>query len=156
MSATVIRCTKTDDLFVSNADYLVCPINCKGTMGKGLAKAFAWRYPDLESAYIKACEHREVAPGKIFQWSRGDKINVLCLPTKYTFSSPSKYEYVEKALKALVEFLVDMDEPVTVALPALGCGLGGLEWSKVEALYQSLLYPELDENVTFYEYCPQD
>lgn len=155
MSATVIRRAKTDDIFASKADYLICPINCKGSMGKGLAKLFAWHYPDLEHAYIKACEHREVAPGKIFEWGRGD-IQVLGIPTKYTYSSPSKYEYIEKGLKALVEMLQDVDEPTSVALPALGCGLGGLDWGQVEALYQSLLYPELDENITFYEYCPQD
>jgi O-acetyl-ADP-ribose deacetylase (regulator of RNase III) len=48
------------DIFESNADLLVNPVNCVGTMGAGLAKLFKNRYPDNYLAYLKSCKEGEL------------------------------------------------------------------------------------------------
>ena len=40
---------------------------------------------------------------------------------------------------ALREYLNGLGEPVSVTLPALGCGHGGLDWSRVSKLIEKYL-----------------
>ena len=49
---------KQGDIFTSKADYLVCPVNCVGAMGKGLAKEFKIRFPECEKIYKSFCKNK--------------------------------------------------------------------------------------------------
>ena len=72
------------------------------------------------------------------------KQHLVYFPTKNHYKDPSKYEYVEKGLRSLVELLSQekVDSEVhTVSIPALGCGLGGLTWVKVENSIREILSP---------------
>lgn len=72
------------------------------------------------------------------------KQHLVYFPTKNHYKDPSKYEYVEKGLKSLVGLLSqdDINSSVsTISIPALGCGLGGLRWEKVEVLIKDALSP---------------
>ena len=45
----------TDSIFESGAEALVCPVNCVGVMGAGLAKEFKERFPEITHSYNYSC-----------------------------------------------------------------------------------------------------
>lgn len=54
--------------------------------------------------------------------------HVVYFPTKNHWKRPSKYEYIEKGMNSLRDLLQKPDVNVSsVAIPALGCGLGTLD-----------------------------
>lgn len=142
------------DLFTARADALVNPVNTHGVMGKGLALEFKRRYPRNFVAYKAAFERGELEVGRMLSVSTGtlEPRYIVNFPTKQHWRNPSKLEYVEQGLVALVQEIQRL-ELKSVALPALGCGLGGLEWDAVLALIQRNL--ELLEGVTIEVYPPQ-
>lgn len=122
-------------IFECGATAIVNPVNCVGVMGGGLAKAFADKFPAMEEDYIAYCAEGLLRPGMVHSYfSNLEEVPiVLNLPTKDDWREPSEYEYVANGLVALCAFLNRFNID-SVGVPALGCGLGGLEWSAVEVL----------------------
>ncbi len=110
---------------------LVNPVNCQGIMGKGLALEFKQRFPEAYEDYRRACLYKELAPGKIHTFWDSSGQRIVNFPTKTFWRSPSKMQYIEAGLPALVEW-VQLNAIESIAIPALGCGLGGLPWSGVK------------------------
>lgn len=117
------------DLFEAPADALVNPVNCVGTMGKGLALQFKKRFPGAFRAYSRACSNDEVKPGSIFTFTEAGKM-IFHFPTKRHWRDDSNLYDIVEGLEALRREIF-FHRPKTVAVPALGCGLGGLKWSEV-------------------------
>lgn len=136
------------NIFDSKAQTLVNTVNCVGVMGKGLAKEFRDRWPDMFNAYQAACKKGEVRSGKPFLYKDLYKI-ILNVPTKDNWKEPSKYEFVEAGLKAIRDHFQEWGIK-SIALPPLGCGLGGLDWAQVKALMVKYL-DELPIDVEVYE-----
>lgn len=59
------------NLLNAKAEALVNTVNCVGIMGKGIALQFKQAYPDNYAAYKKACDRKEVRPGKVMVVSTG-------------------------------------------------------------------------------------
>ena len=128
----MIKCV-SGDFFEYEADIRINTVNCVGVMGAGVALEFKNRYPEMFRSYARACQNKEIAPGKPHLWedySLFSHCTIVNLPTKLHWRDPSEYEYIEADLIWLREFLMYRDEVVT--LPALGCGHGGLDWSIVK------------------------
>jgi O-acetyl-ADP-ribose deacetylase (regulator of RNase III) len=117
------------DLFESGCQALVNPVNCVGVMGGGLALEFKTRFPQMFVEYKLACRDGNLRPGTLHVWKDGGPY-VINFPTKDDWRNPSKMEYVCEGLEALDAVLRDRDIR-SVAIPALGCGLGGLPWDEV-------------------------
>jgi O-acetyl-ADP-ribose deacetylase (regulator of RNase III) len=129
------------DFFDFEASIRVNTVNCVGVMGAGVALLFKDRYPDMFLDYKRACERNEVKPGYPHVWQSVDlfdKFTIINLPTKIHWRNPSEYQYIEDGLIWLEQYLKENDDAI-VTLPALGCGLGGLEWKKVRALIEKYL-----------------
>jgi O-acetyl-ADP-ribose deacetylase (regulator of RNase III) len=120
------------NLFDSKADILVNPVNCVGVMGKGIALEFKRRWPEMFQAYRTSCSQGRVRPGKVHIWCRAAWI--VNLPTKEDWREPSKYEYVRASLIALREYADTLPSATAIAMPALGCGNGGLDWTRVKPM----------------------
>ena len=121
------------DLFQTPADIRVNAVNCVGIMGAGIALAFKRRYPAMFRSYRQACRAGRVRPGSLHVWTSPSGDRVINLPTKRHWRDPSRYDDVESGLDALRDYLRDLGA-VSVALPALGCGLGGLDWAIVSRM----------------------
>ena len=122
----------TTSLFQADVDALVNPVNCVGVMGKGLALAFKRTFPVTSQRYIRAARAGEVQIGRICVAERpGAPRYILHVPTKKHWRSRSTLEDVEAGITALAE-TVRTQGVSSVAIPALGCGLGGLSWAEVE------------------------
>ncbi|BBO66307.1 hypothetical protein DSCA_02370 [Desulfosarcina alkanivorans] len=139
------------DIFDTPADIRINTVNCVGVMGAGVALAFKNRYPEMFKKYAKACKAGEVRPGKPHVWEKSEfdeVVTVVNLPTKDHWRQPSEYEYVEKGLRWLREF-VEKHGEVRVALPALGCGHGGLDWLRVQKMIEAALGDLAAEIIVF-------
>jgi O-acetyl-ADP-ribose deacetylase (regulator of RNase III) len=125
------------DPLVIPADIRVCTVNCVGAMGAGVALAFRRRFPGLYDAYRVACFRGEIVPGRLFEWRSSDAW-VVCLLTKRHWRENSRYDDIAAGLQALRAYLADRPG-VRVALPALGCGNGGLDWARVRLMISQIL-----------------
>ncbi len=143
----------TGNLLESAAEALVNTVNTVGVMGKGIALQFKEAFPNNYKAYRESCKHKELAPGKLLlfreQTKEGRKI-IINFPTKTNWQLPSRYEYVEEGLKELVK-VIQREGIKSIALPPLGCGNGGLDWTLVKPLMEQHLMPLTGIDVFVYE-----
>jgi O-acetyl-ADP-ribose deacetylase (regulator of RNase III) len=122
------------DIFAAEVDALVNAVNTAGVMGKGVALAFKKRFPDNFLAYRTACRRGEVRVGEVFVVARETPPRfIFNFPTKEHWSGPSRLEYVRGGLVELKAKLAALAIG-SLALPALGCGAGGLRWEEVRPL----------------------
>lgn len=120
------------DIFESELQSLVCPVNTVGTMGKGLAKAFKERFGGLDWMYQQACRRGLFKAGFVV-WSGDAVYKVVCVPTKRHWRNPSKLEWIDHALRQLAAHY-HLHGIKSLAMPAIGCGEGQLSWPAVRGL----------------------
>lgn len=126
------------DIFDSPVDIRVNTVNCVGVMGAGVALAFKRRYPEMFKDYKRDCRSGLVRPGRMHVWKSLEGVWIINFPTKRDWKEPSRYEDIDAGLDDLRQYL-DSVGPVTVALPALGCGNGGLDWARVSGMIREKL-----------------
>lgn len=145
---------KTGNMFDIDADILVNTVNCVGVMGCGVALEFKKRYPAMFREYRRVCQVRKIEPGVLWYYRMPDNKLVVNFPTKDDWRKPSQYPYITKGLSQLRRLLLDCDLGTSVAIPALGCGHGGLDWNIVLDLIKEYLN-NLD-SIEIYVFQPQD
>jgi O-acetyl-ADP-ribose deacetylase (regulator of RNase III) len=121
------------DLFHADAEALVNTVNCVGFMGRGIAAQFKRAFPDNFTAYAAACKRGDVQPGRMLVVPTGKLVGpryVINFPTKRHWRGKSRIEDIESGLSALIEEVERLGLR-SIAVPPLGCGLGGLEWGDV-------------------------
>jgi O-acetyl-ADP-ribose deacetylase (regulator of RNase III) len=134
------------NLFDSQAEALVNAVNTVGVMGRGVALEFKNRFPENYLAYRVACKREEIVVGKMFTFELNRETSleqprwIINFPTKQHWRNPSKLEFVCDGLEDLVR-VIESHSIRSVALPALGCGTGGLEWKTVRELIEAALEP---------------
>lgn len=137
------------DIFQSPAQVLTNTVNCVGVMGKGVALEFKNRYRGLFEDYKALCDKRAVVPGKPYLWEN-DRVQILNFPTKRHWKDNSRLDDIEAGLKYLADNYAKMGID-SIAMPALGCGNGGLQWSNVQPLIDKYLGSILDLDVYVYQ-----
>jgi O-acetyl-ADP-ribose deacetylase (regulator of RNase III)/uncharacterized protein YwgA len=126
------------NLFDSGAQTLVNTVNCVGVMGKGVAEQFKSRFPAMFEDYKKRADRKAVRLGEPYLYRDRSGVQIINFPTKDHWRSPSRLADVERGLDYLVAHASEWGI-TSIALPPLGCGNGGLEWSEVGPLiYQKL------------------
>lgn len=128
------------NLFEAKTEVLVNAVNCVGVMGKGIALQFKQKFPvDYFKAYKHACQNGELTIGKVqvfeLKNAQTNPLYIINFPTKNHWREQSRIEYIESGLHSLVE-AVEQYEIKSIAMPALGCGLGGLDWNEVKPLIE--------------------
>ncbi|MHC5542000.1 macro domain-containing protein, partial [Singulisphaera rosea] len=129
------------NILEANVQALVNPVNTVGVMGKGLALQFKQTFPAMFNAYRIACEAGWVKIGQVYVHDRGATAKpryILNFPTKRHWKDPSSLEDIEAGLIALADELKTLGI-TSVAIPALGCGLGGLPWGVVLLMIERLI-----------------
>jgi len=125
---------KDCNIFDNKFNVVINPVNCDGVMGAGLAKRFKEKYPDMYEDYRKQCINKRLLIGKLHVYRVNENLTIINFPTKDSWRENSKYEYILKGLKELNKYLISSDKRLSVGIPALGCGLGGLEFLAVSYL----------------------
>lgn len=140
MSITI----KKGSILDADCDVIVHQVNCRGCMGKGLAKSIRAKYPEVYTAYMDvACRLGSLALGHV--------LTVEVAPGKYVanmFGQDSfgyvgrhtDYEAVEQALTTMNKCY----RGLTVGFPMyIGCGLGGGDWNIIYSLIEKCT-PDLE------------
>jgi O-acetyl-ADP-ribose deacetylase (regulator of RNase III) len=123
------------NLLTADVEALVNTVNTVGAMGKGVALQFRQAYPDNYAAYQRAVRAGRVEVGRMFVFETGRLENprlIINFPTKRHWRGRSRLEYIDAGLVDLRRVLAEYDVR-SVAIPALGCGNGGLRWEDVSA-----------------------
>ncbi|RVH81680.1 Appr-1-p processing protein [Sinorhizobium meliloti] len=141
------------NILEANAEALVNTVNCVGIMGRGIALQFKNMFPDNFRAYSKACQHNAVQPGRMFV-HRTDELTyphfIVNFPTKRHWKGKSRMEDIDTGLEDLVA-TVRKNKIKSIAIPALGSGLGGLDWKDVCPRIVSAMSILDDVEVIIYE-----
>ena len=141
------------DLLEGGADVVVNAVNCVGVAGKGLALQMRTRYPEATARYAKICALAALQPGLVVAldtagngewWSDGTGNGIswdgrtrlmACVPTKRHWRDASRPGDVVSGAEALAvlcrRLAAGARRAIEVAVPPLGCGLGGLGWDQV-------------------------
>jgi O-acetyl-ADP-ribose deacetylase (regulator of RNase III) len=144
---------KQGNLLEEDAQALVNAVNCVGVMGKDIALQFKQAFPENFQQYKQVCDAKEVQPGRMFTVPTGKLLNpkyIINFPTKRHWREKSKIEYVQTGLKALVAEIQQLGI-TSIAIPALGCGNGGLDWVEVKPLIESAFVELLEVKAIAFE-----
>lgn len=144
------------DLFFSGMQTLTISVNTVGVMGKGLASTAKWRFPDVYVRYQDLCRRKVLRMGRPVVVKREKSLDdeladdprtmtngnhetwFLLFPTKDHWRNDANLAGIEEGLRWLrANFQVEGIQ--SLALPALGCGLGNLKWRDVGPLMCSYL-----------------
>ena len=139
------------DMFFSQMQTFTISVNTVGVMGKGLASRAKYQFPDVYVEYQDLCRQKKLQMGTPVLYKREenfektlleDKTSVatengnrwfLLFPTKTHWKTSSPLEGIEKGLQWLKSNYQTLGIK-SLALPSLGCGLGGLDWKQVGPL----------------------
>jgi O-acetyl-ADP-ribose deacetylase (regulator of RNase III) len=131
------------DILAADAEGIVNTVNCVGVMGRGIALQFKEQFPANNKAYVAACKLGVVIPGKMFVHEVGRLGNprlIVNFPTKRHWRGVSRIDDIEAGLVDLVR-VVREHKLRSIAIPPLGCGLGGLNWQDVKPLIEGACAP---------------
>jgi O-acetyl-ADP-ribose deacetylase (regulator of RNase III) len=141
------------NLLTAEAQALVNAVNCVGSMGKGIALQFKQRFPANFKAYETACAAGAVMPGRMLIHDHGGLVHprwIVNFPTKRHWRDNSRLEDIAGGLKALTADLQRLGIR-SIAVPALGCGLGGLDWIVVRPVIEDAFSALHDVRVLLFE-----
>lgn len=144
---------KTGNLLSEDTEALVNTVNCVGVMGRGIALQFKRQFPENFKDYEKACKQESVVPGKMFVHETGNLTNpkyIINFPTKRHWRGASRLEDIEAGLTDLVSVIKEYNIK-SIALPPLGCGLGGLDWNVVRKQIENKLNDFIGIEITVFE-----
>ena len=140
------------DIFTCGADAITNTINCRGAMGAGIAKEFKKRYPDMYNEYVTLCKKGKIRVGEVWVWLESVTSNpkyIVNFPTKDDWKNPSQLIWIKAGLANLKSHVI-MKEITSLALPALGCNLGGLDFADVRKLVEET-FGDAAISVTLFE-----
>ena len=141
------------DLFRADVEAIVNAVNCVGVMGKGIALQFKKTFPENFQQYKRACDAGTVQPGSMFIFdnrSRGTPLYLINFPTKRHWRNASRLDDIRSGLAALVADVQRLGIK-SIAIPALGCGCGGLDWGIIKPLISQSFAQMPDVRVLVFE-----
>ncbi len=136
------------DMFFSTMQTLTVSVNVVGIMGKGLASRAKYQFPDVYVVYQDACRRRKLQMGKPYLYKREAFIDeeladepgtlpainankwFLLFPTKRHWRDKSDLQGIREGLRWIKNNYAAQGIK-SLAMPALGCGLGRLDWRDI-------------------------
>lgn len=137
-----------DDMFFSTMQTLTISVNTVAIMGKGLASRAKYQFPDVYVVYQDACRNKLLRLGRPYLYKREAFVDeeladeaskltnlnarkwFLLFETKGHWRETSDLRMIEEGLQWIRENYAK-EGIVSLAMPALGCGLGKLDWRDV-------------------------
>ena len=139
------------DMFFSRHHTITISVNTVGIMGKGLASRAKYQFPGVYVYYQDLCRNRKLKMGRPQLYKRESSLDYeladeprtlpngnaekwfLLFPTKRDWKERADITGIEQGLKWLTDNY-KKEGIKSLAIPALGCGLGRLEWHDVGPL----------------------
>jgi O-acetyl-ADP-ribose deacetylase (regulator of RNase III) len=141
------------DILESPAEALVNTVNCAGVMGRGIALQFKKAYPNNYKIYKEVCKRKELNIGQMLVYETGSLTfprYIINFPTKKHWKGKSKISDIETGLQSLIQKIRTL-KIESIAVPPLGCGLGGLQWRDVKPIIEKAFQQEPEVKVYLHE-----
>jgi O-acetyl-ADP-ribose deacetylase (regulator of RNase III) len=139
------------NIFDSTCEALVNPVNTEGICGKGLALDFAHKFVPNYRIYQRACDLKRLTVCKVLP--TGPYIThpkwIINFPTKKKWRTPSELKWIIGGLLDLKDTINQLNIK-SIAIPAIGCGLGGLSWIDVKRTIKDILEEIQDLDIELY------
>lgn len=124
---------KVGNIFDTEADVIVHGVNMMGGEVSGLARTIFTHYPHVRDEYdaLIADEDMEVKLGAVLFVGVGGFI----IANAFTQELPgpnADADAIRGSLRIVKEFA--QENVLSVAIPQIGCGIGGLQWEDVEKI----------------------
>ncbi len=144
------------DMFFSRMQTITVSVNTMGIMGKGVALRARYQFPDVFVFYQDLCKKKILKMGKPYLYKREQSLDsvladeaerltninqqtwFLLFPTKTDWRKMADINGIEEGLKWLVRNYKE-EGIESIAMPALGCGLGWLSWGLVGPMLSKYL-----------------
>ena len=127
------------DLFNAPEGLICHQVNCKGNMGRGVAKTFKEKYPEVFKYYVYLC-HNNCANALLGTCLFKD--NTVCMFAQNDWRGRNvcntDYAAFRSCCKQIITYLQQHDPSTPINIPyGIGAGLGGGDWD--------IIYGILDE-----------
>jgi O-acetyl-ADP-ribose deacetylase (regulator of RNase III) len=127
-----------EDITTTHCDAIAHGVNCQGKMASGVAKAIRDKWPEVYEDYMENFPHGRASHPLLGYASttyieRDDKWVTNCFTQEFYGRDGKRYanpEAIETSLRSMCKNLENFTEVKTIAIPKIGCGLGGLSWEK--------------------------
>lgn len=141
------------DLLDTDCRIIAHGVNCQNVMGSGVARALFMKWPEVKFNYHQMFNEFHDYAGEEGEGFMGsiqaielveDKIVVNCFTQMYYGNDFDtrylSYDALEECMWNLYDLCLEYGE-YEVAIPLIGCGLAGGEWSVVKAILE-VVFPE--------------
>jgi len=125
------------NLFDTTAKAVGHGVNTEGVMGSGIAVEFKNRFPKNYQAYRNACLTGLFQPGEAFVYVE-DGMTIANIASQKHPGPNAAYSWLLTASVDAALNLMDFHHIDTLAIPLIGCGIGGLEWPAVEYVLRAV------------------
>ncbi|KAH8295779.1 hypothetical protein KR018_008762 [Drosophila ironensis] len=116
------------DLFSAPADYSLCHcVAADMRMGKGIALRFRNKFGQLLTL-----QRQNVQPGGVAILQDNQRFVYYLVTKQQSWGKPT-YQQLHSSLLAMRQHMITHNVP-KLAMPRIGCGLDGLNWSKVKEM----------------------
>lgn len=125
-----------------NCDAIAHGCNVDGLMGAGVAKLFREKFPVNYDYYKDICaaakENNAEIVGSYFGFM--DINTGSAIYNMFTQDRPGRYAQLKWVQESFMELcnLDNSTRPKRLAIPKIGCGIGGLEWEDVKMVLEHI------------------
>lgn len=121
-------------LFTSTADAYAHGVNTAGLMGAGIAIGFKHNWPDMYAEYKDLCKTGRLSPGSVFTYFAPDR-TIYNIASQDKPGKNARLSWLESGLFCALGRAAE-DNVNTIAMPRIGCGIGGLDWVDVRDIVE--------------------
>lgn len=130
----------------SQTEVIVCPISCNGYKDFEPYSDFLEVLPEIESFINEKIEEGSVELGSnIYLRTQPEiRIDIMLIPVVKTEEDSCSIRTIETAMEDMLNIVKELDLK-SIAVPALGCGFGGLDFeTQVRPVYEKY-FGELED-----------
>lgn len=130
-------------------------VNVVGDMSGGLTATISAIYPDLFSQYLEDCEDTLLIPGEATFYRLNSKQFIANMATQVIPGAEADLTLVRQSLEFVTDWMMHTAHVKSLALPQIGCGIGGLDWeTEVLPLIESIAADRPNLEIELWTYSP--
>lgn len=126
---------KQGDMFTTDAPAIGHGCNIRGAMGAGVAAIVARKFPNTEARYRDLCMRKVFDGGEVLVTRefdpRAGNVFIFNMMTQVNPGADASLELIKTAAENAVNEALQRGI-FRIAIPQIGCGIGGLRWEDVE------------------------
>lgn len=124
-------------LFETNAPAIGHGVNTRGLMGSGIAVLFKNKFPKMHEAYVRLCSENLFNPGETLVYVPHEGPVVYNMASQEFPGADARLELLASSADMAAEHADSLGFE-RIAIPRIGCGIGGLKWEDVRPVLEGI------------------